>query len=59
MRRIPSSNDVSILSCEESGKDVGLGYPFLVEEVYLELAREESMVESIIASLEEQGAAMT
>ncbi len=59
MRRIPSSNDISILSCEESGKDVGLGYLFLVEEVHLELAREESTMESIIDSLEEQGAALT
>ena len=58
MRRIPSSNDISILSCEESGKDVGLGYLFLVEEVHLESVREESMVESITASLEEQGVAL-
>ena len=59
MLRILSSNDVSILSCEKSGKDVGLGYCFLVEEARLELAREESTVESIVASLEERGAALT
>ncbi len=59
MHRILLSDDVSILSCGESGKDVGLGYLFLLEEPRSELAREESKVESIVASLEEQGAALT
>jgi hypothetical protein len=54
MRRISLSDDVSILSCGESGKEAGLGYSFLVEEPCSELVREESTVEFIIASLEEQ-----
>ncbi len=59
MCRILLSDDVSILSCEESGKDTGLGYPFLVEEPRSESVREESTVESIVASLEEQDGALT